>query len=398
MTPDQRLWVSNASGGYCVWARYLEEFDAVRLLARVVRMAAPPPGWVPASGPGVSAGALPYYLGPWQFLRKIPALLAAIWREVREPEEVLLLEPCVLGELVWRMLEHGHPYGVAVRGNPHGVYAPGAVRHPLRPLFRWWFARQLARECAGACAVTYVTAYDLAERYQASPEAFCNVYSDAGLGAEVFVSEARRPAAGQRHFRIITVGSLAQPYKGIDVLLEAVARCRAGGLAVSLVVLGDGRCRPELEARAARAGIAEHVEFLGEVGSFEAVCAELDRSDLFVLPSRTEGLPRALIEAMARGLPCIGTRVGGIPELLCPRDLVPPNDAGALASRIREALSAPGELAEMAERNLHRVQQYREDLLCERRAAFCRALRTRTEEWLRRGRTAADRAASTAGL
>jgi phosphatidyl-myo-inositol dimannoside synthase len=93
----------------------------------------------------------------------------------------------------------------------------------------------------------------------------------------------------------------------------------------------------------------------------------LDRADLFVLPSRQEGLPRALLEAMARGLPALSTPVGGIPELLAACDLVPVGDAAALADRIAKWARSPRRLAEAARRNLARARDFHEDALRGRR-------------------------------
>ena len=88
--------------------------------------------------------------------------------------------------------------------------------------------------------------------------------------------------------------------------------------------------------------------FLGQLPAGEMVRAQLDKADLFILPSKTEGLPRALVEAMARALPCIGTTVGGIPELLPSEDLVPPGDVKALAETIEDVLRRPERLAKMS--------------------------------------------------
>ena len=110
----------------------------------------------------------------------------------------------------------------------------------------------------------------------------------------------------------------------------------------------------------------------------------LDEADLFVLPSRSEGLPRAMIEAMARGLPCIGTRVGGVPELLLAEDLVAAGDAEALASKIIEVFHEPQRLAEMSARNLSQAQAYRDEVLRERRTQYYSRLREVTERWLDR--------------
>jgi glycosyltransferase involved in cell wall biosynthesis len=78
---------------------------------------------------------------------------------------------------------------------------------------------------------------------------------------------------------------------------------------------------------------------------------------------------------MARGLPCIGTTVGGIPELLPPEDLVPPNDPYALAAKIKEVLRSPERMARMSMRNLQKAQEYREEVLQARRRAFYQAVK-----------------------
>lgn len=88
-----------------------------------------------------------------------------------------------------------------------------------------------------------------------------------------------------------------------------------------------------------------------------------------------------MIEAMARGLPCVGTTVGGIPELLPPEDLVPPGDVPALAAKIRQVLGDPQRLAQMSRRNLEKAREYSEHMLTPRRDEFCRYLLRRTEEW-----------------
>lgn len=117
---------------------------------------------------------------------------------------------------------------------------------------------------------------------------------------------------------------MAQLYKAPDLLIEAVAVCVQQGLDIKLVLVGDGQYRAELEARSAILGLGPRVSFQGLLPSSEAVREQLDRADIFVLPSHQEGLPKAMVEAMARGLPCIGSTVGGIPELLPRKIWFPP--------------------------------------------------------------------------
>jgi glycosyltransferase involved in cell wall biosynthesis len=109
----------------------------------------------------------------------------------------------------------------------------------------------------------------------------------------------------------------------------------------------------------------------------------LDTADLFVHPSRTEGLPRALIEAMARGLPCIGSNVGGIPELLSPAEQVPAGDANALEAKLCEVLGDPQRLVRLSRENLAKAREYHADALRPRRQAFYRAVLEATSRWQR---------------
>ena len=86
--------------------------------------------------------------------------------------------------------------------------------------------------------------------------------------------------------------------------------------------------------------------------------------------SRTEGLPRALIEAMACGLPCIGSRVGGIPELLEPVALVAPGNSKELAEKIYEFVTDTTLLNSQAVRNWNEAKNYHDKILSQRRMAF----------------------------
>jgi glycosyltransferase involved in cell wall biosynthesis len=88
-----------------------------------------------------------------------------------------------------------------------------------------------------------------------------------------------------------------------------------------------------------------------------------------------------MIEAMARGLPCIGSDVGGIPELISASSLAPPDDVPALAAKIQEVLAAPGRLRKMSKENLERVPEYGEDILRLRRQAFYSHLASETARW-----------------
>ncbi len=123
-------------------------------------------------------------------------------------------------------------------------------------------------------------------------------------------------------------------HQGARQLIDAVANLTQRGLDVRAVLVGGGHYQGFLEERARNLGISDRIIFRGQLPAGARVREEFDRADLFVFPTRIEGLPRALVEAMARGMPCISTPVGGIPELLPAADLVPPSNVLALANKV----------------------------------------------------------------
>lgn len=383
-TPDGAVWTQVAFP-YSFWMRYLEVFDTVRVVARVREVPAAPSDWKRADGDRVSFAALPYYIGPWQYILKSQQVKRTARNAVGANDAVILRVSSQIGSSIQPMLRRvGHPYAVEVVADPYDVFAPGSVKHPLRPFFRWRFPRRLRHQCAEACAAAYVTKEALQRRYPC-PNYSVGV-SDVDLPNETLVSAPRPLRQEARTVTLVFVGTLAQLYKAPDVLIDAVAVCVREGLDIKLVLVGDGKHRPELEARAAAHGLGERVCFRGQLTAGDAVRTELDRADLFVMPSHQEGLPRAMVEAMARALPCIGSSVGGIPELLPPEDLVPPGDVAALASKIREVVTDPERMARMSAYNLKKAKEYRDEVLREQRNGFYRYVRQMTEGWSRQQR------------
>jgi glycosyltransferase involved in cell wall biosynthesis len=128
----------------------------------------------------------------------------------------------------------------------------------------------------------------------------------------------------------VLVARLA-PVKDVATLLRATALAARRRADFRLEVAGDGSARADLERLAGELHLGRHVRFLGEVRD---VAGLLARARLFVLPSLTEGLSLTLLEAMARGLPVVATRVGGNPEVVAEGQtglLVPPGAPDQLA-------------------------------------------------------------------
>jgi glycosyltransferase involved in cell wall biosynthesis len=159
------------------------------------------------------------------------------------------------------------------------------------------------------------------------------------------------------------VGRLS-PEKGVDVFLRACRELSRRGIAFSAVVAGEGPERRSLDALRRALGLEDRVRFLGPVAAVRAMYAALD---LLVIPSRSEGLPNVLLEALRADVPVVGTAVGSIPDVLdssAAGVVVPPGDSAALANGIARGLSLK---ADPASRNARRAVTERFSL--ERRVA-----------------------------
>lgn len=404
-TPDGQVW-TRTTYGLPYWSRYLKVFDGVKVVARAERKDAVDGQYRPVCGPGVEFVEVPYYLGPRQYVHARRRVRETLKSALHDTDAVICRVASRLAmDLLPVLWDTGRPYGLEVVADPHEVFAPGAIRHSLRPLFQYVFTRSLKQQCLRAAAVSYVTERALQQRYPArengfavavsdaelqavsfsdAPRVFTTYYSSTDLSLDDYVAEPKEYALPV-HPRLVFIGSLAQMYKGQDVLIRAVAILKKRQLPMELRIVGEGRCRPELESLAHSLSLSGVVRFVGELPAGAAVRAELDNATVMVLPSRTEGLPRVVVEAMARGLPCIATTVGGIPELLHGDDLVPPNDPQALADKIQEVICDPSRLSQMSVRNLEKVQEFRPDRLEQRRTEFYQFVKTVTAAWMSRG-------------
>ena len=169
----------------------------------------------------------------------------------------------------------------------------------------------------------------------------------AGSLARLIGREPRGPV-------VVSVGRLSAE-KGHADLLDALALASRGGQRLEAVLAGDGAERQRLEARARDLGLADWVHFPGYLERPQAV---LNEADLMVLPSHTEGLPNAALEALAMDVPVLATNVGGTPEVITDGEtgrLVPARDPRAMAAALEDFLQHRDAWAETARRGRERV-------------------------------------------
>ena len=148
------------------------------------------------------------------------------------------------------------------------------------------------------------------------------------------------------------------PNKGQIYLIKAFKKVRQVLPSAHVILVGNGRLRNELENEVKKTGLSDSFHFLGLRDDIFQIYKAMD---VFVLPSLAEGMPRVLLEAMAAGIPCIGSNVGGIPEVLCDREfgyVIEPRDPTALSEAMLRIAQKPLEERKvLTEKASDRVRQ-----------------------------------------
>lgn len=312
------------------WQRALMGETSVTLAARVQEDG--------SGNGGLVAGAivrLPYYVGIRKMLLSLPALVAAIDAAVAGSDLVCVKLPGVIGTIAAsRAVRRQIPFTAEVVGDIGEVLRAG-VGGRLGRLLSPIATHQTRNTVRKASAVRYVTKFAMQERYPAGPNAKQVVHTDVVIDDQ----EIERDTEGVRPGLIVSVGSQEQDYKGHDVLLRALSELVPSQPLLHLELIGSGRYQPTLRALVQQLGLTGRVTFSGYVTDRDELMSRLDRAEIFALPSRTEGLPRALIEAMSRGLPCVASSVGGVSELLDAEATCPPGDVPELVLRLKRLLT-----------------------------------------------------------
>lgn len=362
-----------ANASYSAWTPYLAAGDSVVVVARVSD--SPGTDGHPVEGLGVRVLAVPGYHGLWGTLASPLRTLRALWPVTQGSSVAYSVRlPSIIGGLLILALRlRRRDYAVELIGDPYDVLRSGIVPRPAGLLGSRVFLALTRWQCAGAMTANYVTSQALQHRYPARRADVTYSFSDVDVECKDF-AESARSSSPSTPYRLVMVGTMSQVYKGHHVMIEALADMKRDGLQCLLLLAGEGRLQEALRVQVSKAGLDDEVEFLGHLGKDELLDL-LRGADVFVLPSLTEGMPRALIEAMAAGLPCVASRVGGVPELLPGDWCVKPGDSNELAKAIRRLLTCEKDYVEASEANLLRAADFRGDRLGEQRSAFYGRLR-----------------------
>jgi len=246
-------------------------------------------------------------------------------------------------------------------GTPHLVHTVRTAEARFRP-WQFAFSRMLARQCERIVCVSPSVRSHHARKSGLPADRYTVIPNGVDLRAFVRDEEARERLRQEWQIppsRVLAayVGRLSRE-KGIDTLLATMSRLAAQGKAADLVIAGDGPLGPKV-GRFVSSGQGERrVRWLGFVPDVRGV---LSAADFLVMPSRWEGCPVGLVEAMAVGLPAAASRVAGVVDVAVGGRtalLVPPEDPPALAGAIRRLIDDAGLRARLGNAALRRAREF----------------------------------------
>lgn len=358
--------------GDSMWTEYLEVFDKVFVIARAKKQTSFDPitkGYKITKNPNIIFIPLADYQGLYEGIKYLPATIASVVKSVKQSQSNLLRLPGLISNIAGvSAISMNKNIAVQLVGDPYDVFSSG-VGGKYAPVLKIVFTNLTKYICKKAAVTSYVTQDTLQKKYPPSRNAVNISYSDVNLEPSVFEEKNIRKdnLIEKEVINFLMVGSLEQRYKGFDIALRAISQLKINKK-FTINIVGEGIYLEELKELARELNLSEAINFCGKV-SREEVLRLMTLCDIFLMPSRTEGLPRALIEAMAMGAPAIGSNVGGIPELL-DKNFIFENENYTQLSKIISEVIKSDDIKKISEKNIQEASKFRKDILNQKRQDF----------------------------
>lgn len=302
---------------------------------------------------------LPFGQGAKAFVKHYPRIKRILAGVESNIDIAILRLPSIYSFAILNVVQHKQiPYAIEIVFDCYDGYTSSKTM--LGKLsWKWMHKRQIAA-CKQAIGISCVTEKYLQRRYNnQDPQVIKAHYSSIEL-PESFYYQARKYPINKK-FQIVHIAYQVafNSRKGHNQLLEALSIVRGKGYDVSVVFVGGDYNNgiTQLKDYASKLNVLDNVSFPGFLSRPE-LRNLLIESDLAVLPTKAEGLPRVVIESMAMGLPCISSNVSGNPELLDKDYLLEYSDVHSLSDAIIRVISNPQEYESVSLKNYENSKRY----------------------------------------
>lgn len=369
---------------YNFYKRYLMAFDKVYAIVRTEKVSKAPEGRKKCSGPNVEFLDLPAYTGPIEYAKNYFKLLKCAREYSKVTSCAIFRLPAATSNLMCRVFARTKkPFAVEIVVDPWENFAPGSIDSLLRPLIRYSWTKIVKDMCIRANGASYVTNKYLQEKYPCKSilgyeNYFTGSYSSVELPDDSYGYPKKYTTKSVWYISHIA-NSYTDYGKGHIPLMRAVKIVRDKGYDIRIRFIGDGPKKDDFLKFASDLGLIEAVDFLGRLPSGAEVKKEISKSDLFVFPTKAEGLPRGLLEAMSEGLPCLSSPTCGIPEILDKRFLYEYDDYEGFAQGIINFISCVDFMEKESIRNIEVSKAFCSSKLNDKRKEFYMNLRKKAE-------------------
>lgn len=342
---------SRALVDYKHLCRYRQYIKDVVVVLRCKKTGTAEPSWPRIDGDGISVAPIPDPASPLKAFIMLPNIIRAINRAISLCDRYLLKAPEPTATITGLMLLiRGKKYAVEVVANSREGILFAKKSMPFVGFYALLFDTLTKFLVRRAHCATYVSQY-LRKHYPTKSRDREWVFSSVEFDKESVGNPHSLESFNREPFKIISVGRMSAE-KGHLYLVHAFKSISEhSDKRVELHLVGDGPERGDLEKEAGLLGLSDKIHFHGYIKKGPELFSLMDDAHLFVIPSLTEGMGRGLLEAMARGLPCIGSSVGGIPEYLPEEALFEPRNPESITTKVLELLNNPKKLAQMSTHN-----------------------------------------------
>lgn len=361
--------------GFDIVKRYADNFEQVRMIARIKHVDSNHLDMHNILLPwnNIDYCNVPFFNSMSGLVKNYKDISGQITEAIKGCDIALVRSPSLVGFLTLRKIGDLMPYALEVVANPYEMYKGYSGMQKIQSLIMHFIQKHF---CKNAIGIAFVTKKSQQKIYEINKKKDNNThYSSIELRRDFFyekpfdhinVTDTAKPLIIS-HVANMIVGNL----KGHKEVLQVAASLQKKGRKVKVMFAGDGPDVDYYKELAEKNDV--DYQFLGFIDKNQ-LRELLQKSDFFLFPSKSEGLPKVLIEAMAVSLPCIASNVGGIPELLPTSSIFDSYDVDGMAQRILELASNKQKYMDNACLMYNTALEYESSVLALRREAFYRRL------------------------
>ena len=367
---------------YDFYHRYTRVFEQMRLAVRCEDVDTVPDNYVPMDeDPAVELYPLPIFHGPKEYAHRYFETGRVMRGAVKGCDAAILRLPSTVAQRfvkqIWRC---GIPYALEIVYDSYD--GAMCMRRWYNRLLWLRIDKKVRRACYKADGVSCVTEHYLQQRYfsKKNPH-FEGYYSSLSLDRSFFSSARIYPEKDTLTIAHVSNQIGLHSRKGTDIVMQALSKLKKEGVVLNVIFAGDdwSGATAKIMAYARELDIEDQVNCPGFL-SRKQMNDLLDNSDLYVMPTKAEGLPRVVIEAIAKGLPTVTAPASGTPELIPAEYLVEYSDVDGLAEKIRRLATNKDAYEEASRTNFNHSLEYEASILQARRDEFYGKLKKMAEK------------------